>query len=77
MKISIILHSHLRELLPPQAKGAASLDLPEGACIQDVFTQLKLPAELACALNDYLEPDHFRVLRDGDTLHFFRPAAGG
>ncbi len=77
LKISVTLHSYLRELLPLQDKGVANLDLPEGSCIEDVFTLLKLPPKLACAVNGDIEHDHFRVLQDGDALHFFRPAAGG
>ena len=77
LKISVILHSYLRELLPPGAKGAASLDLPESSSVQDVFDLLKLPPQIAFAVNDHLDQDHSRLLHEGDTLHFFRPAAGG
>ncbi len=77
MKISVILHSYLREKLPAESKGEVTLELPDGSSIQDVYTMLDLPRGLVCALNNQIEQDHTHLLCEDDTLHFFRPAAGG
>jgi len=77
MKISVILHSYLREKLPAESKGEVTLELPDGSSIQDVYTMLDLPRDLVCALNNQIEQDHKHLLYEDDTLHFFRPAAGG
>ena len=77
MKVSVILHSYLRELLPPEARGMATLELPEGARVKDVVARLKLPDHAIFALNERLERDREIVLKDGDSLRFLRAGAGG
>jgi sulfur carrier protein ThiS len=77
MRVSVVLHSFLRDLLPPEAKGMATLDLPEGARVKDVIAQLKLPGYVLFALNDKMEKDRELPLKDGDTLRFLRAGAGG
>ena len=77
MKISVTLHSFLRELLPPEARGQAVLDLPEGARVRDVVARLKLPDHALFALNEKLERDRELPLKDGDSLRFLRAGAGG
>jgi sulfur carrier protein ThiS len=77
VKISVILHSYLRELLPPEARGATTLELPEGAKVRDVVAMLKLPEYAIFALNERLERDRELPLKDGDSLRFLRAGAGG
>jgi hypothetical protein len=77
MKVSVTLHSFLREALPPEAKGKAVLELPEGAQVKDVVARLKLPDHALFALNDKLERDRELALKDGDSLRFMRSGAGG
>ena len=77
MRVSVILHSFLRDLLPPEAKGQVVLDLPEGARVQDVVDRLKLPAYAMFALNERMEKDRALPLKDGDALRFLRAGAGG
>ena len=77
MRVSVILHSFLRDLLPPEAKGQVELDLPEGARVQDVVDRLKLPAYTLFALNERMEKDRSLPLKDGDALRFLRAGAGG
>ena len=77
MKVSVILHSYLREKLPPEARGRATLELPEGARVKDVMAQLELPDGLIFALNEQLERDKEAALKDGDSLRFLRAGAGG
>ena len=77
MKVSVILHSYLREHLPPEAKGAATLELPEVARVRDVVARLGLPDHVVFALNEHLERDRELPLKDGDALRFLRVGAGG
>jgi len=77
MRVSVILHSYLRDLLPPEARGMATLELPEGARVRDVIDRLKLPAYVIFALNERLERDREVALKDGDALRFLRAGAGG
>jgi hypothetical protein len=77
MKVSVVLHSFLREALPPEAKGKTTLDLPEGARVKDVVAQLRLPDHVLFALNEKLERDRELALKDGDSLRFLRAGAGG
>lgn len=77
MRVTVVLHSFLRDLLPPEAKGTTVLELPEGARVKDVAAQLKLPAYALFALNDKMEKDRELPLQDGDVLRFLRAGAGG
>jgi len=77
MRVSVILHSFLRELLPPEARGMATLELAEGARVKDVVAQLHLPDHVIFALNERLERDRELALKDGDALRFLRAGAGG
>jgi len=77
MRVSVVLHSYLRDLLPPEARGMATLDLPEGARVKDVVARLQLPDYAIFALNERLERDRELPLKDGDALRFLRAGAGG
>ena len=77
MKVSVVLHSYLREKLPAEAKGQTVLKLEEGARIGDVIERLDLPAMVVFAVNNQIEREKERVLKDGDLLRFFRAGAGG
>lgn len=77
MHISLILHSYLREKLPPEAKGRARLPLPDGSTVADVFEALQIGPGVAWALNGRLERDTALPLADGDELRVFRQGAGG
>jgi sulfur carrier protein ThiS len=77
MRVSVVLHSYLREQLPPEARGMATLELPEGARVKDVVARLQLPDHVVFALNERLERDRELALKDGDSLRFLRAGAGG
>ncbi len=77
IKVKIILHSYLRELLPEEAHGQMVMEINEGACVRHIMEKLQIPEQAVCAVNDQIEPDRERVLTDGDTLRFLRPGAGG
>jgi hypothetical protein len=77
MRVTVVLHSFLRDLLPPEAKGTAILELPDGARVSDVVARLKLPDYAHFALNDQLQRDRSMALKEGDVLRFLRAGAGG
>ena len=77
MKVSVVLHSFLREQLPPEARGMAVLELPVGARVKDVVARLHLPEHVIFSLNEHLERDRELALKDGDALRFLRAGAGG
>jgi sulfur carrier protein ThiS len=77
MRVSVNLHSYLRDLLPPEARGMTTLELPEGARVKDVVARLHLPDHAIFALNEHLERDRELALKDGDALRFLRAGAGG
>jgi sulfur carrier protein ThiS len=76
-RIRVFLHSYLREILPPEAKGQITLELPEESRIRDVIRILSIPDGSVCAVHDQIDPDRERLLHDGDELHFLRPSSGG
>ncbi len=77
MKISVILHSTLREKLPPEARGRTVLELKPGSSVSEVFTRLDLPEGFAWALNGNLQRDQTIQLDEGDEIRIFRVGAGG
>ena len=77
MRIRVILHSYLREKLPPEAKGRAEVELPEAATVADLFTRLDLPLQVAWSLNEQLQRDLSLPLKNGDEVRVFRQGAGG
>lgn len=77
MQITVILHSILREKLPPEARGRVIIDLPPESVVADVFRRLNLPAGVAWALNGELARDLNLLLHEGDELRVFRIGAGG
>ena len=77
ISVHVRLHGALRDKLPPEAKGRATLTLAEGATIAALFDQLSLRRSLEVALNGEIVDNQERPLQDGDRLEFFRAAAGG
>jgi thiamine biosynthesis protein ThiS len=77
LKIHVRLHGALRDKLPPENKGRATLILPEGTTITAVLTHLSLQRRTEVAVNDEIVDDQDTALNDGDRLEVFRAAAGG
>jgi sulfur carrier protein ThiS len=77
MRVTVVLHSYLREKLPPETRGRAELELPAGSRVADVFARLGLPDKVAWAVNGQLERNPDIILQDGDELRVFRQGAGG
>lgn len=77
MQVKVVLHGVLREKLAAENKGVASLNVPESSTISDLLTQLDIPTQVKCSINEELERDFNRVLKDGDEIRCFRPIGGG
>ena len=76
MEITITLHGILRDYLPRAARGKTTLQLPEGATIDDVVRQLEIKQNVSAAVNGAeVQTDH--LLQGGEELHLFRLIAGG
>jgi sulfur carrier protein ThiS len=76
VEITITLHGILRDYLPRTAKGKTTLQLPEGATIDDVVQQLKIKQNVSAAV-DGVEVQTGHLLQEGEELHLFRLIAGG
>ena len=77
MRVRVVLHSYLREKLPPENRGRAEIELPEGSTAADLFRLLGLPQGAAWGINGKLERDLAAPLTDGDEIRVFRQGAGG
>ena len=79
MRVTVNLHASLIRYLPSGSTGrAAVLDVPDGATIADIISQLGIPAgrtKMMVSGDAHLEPT--TVLRDGQELNLFPPLAGG
>ena len=77
MKIHLQLYSILREKLPREARGEATLDLRDGATVSDLLQTLDIHRNVVISVNDVHEPDKSRVLSDGDDVRIFSSVGGG
>lgn len=77
MQVDVHLHGILRDYLPTQAKGRATIDLNEGATVGDLLARLGINRRVVIGLNDEQEPDETHVLQDGDHLSIYTVIGGG
>jgi thiamine biosynthesis protein ThiS len=77
LQVKVHLHGILRDQLPAEARGRATLDLDEGATIGDLLNELSITRRVVVALNDEEEPNETRVLSDGDQVVIFTMIGGG
>jgi sulfur carrier protein ThiS len=78
MKVNVRLHGRLRDLLPPEARGRASVELDDGASLGDLLSELNVePANLAISLNGHIVGEDERVLQPGDEVQMFAGIGGG
>ena len=77
MQVEIHLHGILRDQLPPEAKGRATISLDDGATVGDLLEQLEIKRRVVIALNDHQEPDESHILQDGDRLSIYTIIGGG
>ncbi|HSJ58627.1 MAG TPA: MoaD/ThiS family protein [Anaerolineae bacterium] len=78
MNIDVKLFSRFREHLPAEARGEATLRLPDGTTIAGLLDHLGISARVQLvSVNDQPEPDRDRVLHDGDSVRIFPFVVGG
>jgi len=77
MHIHLTLYSILRKKLPPEAKGRAMLDFPEGSTLADVLSRLEIQHRVVSIVNSRVENDLAYKLQEGDEVQFFVPIGGG
>ncbi len=76
MEVKLTLHGILRDYLPRQAKGKATLNLPAGTTVAEVVEQLKIKQTVTAAV-DGVQVETGYVLKNGDNLQLFRMIGGG
>ena len=78
MHVHVKLFSRLREHLPHEARGEATIDLPDGATLADLLNHLDLVQHAhVVSINDERENDRGRPLRDGDNVRILPFVVGG
>jgi sulfur carrier protein ThiS len=77
VRVRVRLHGALRDKLPPQSKGQTILDMPDGADVSAVLSQLSLRSHIQVAINGEIVENLETIVNDGDQVEVFRPAAGG
>jgi thiamine biosynthesis protein ThiS len=77
LEIHVQLYSILREKLPPEARGRATLQLDEGTTLADILETLDIRRRVVIGLNGEYERDHTRRVQDGDELKIFSVVSGG
>jgi sulfur carrier protein ThiS len=78
MLVHVRLFAGFRELLPREARGAATIELLEGSDVADLLERLGIthPVKLV-TVNATPETHLDRVLVDGDIVLVFPPVVGG
>lgn len=78
MQVQVKLFSRFRELLPLEARGKATIQLPEDATVADLLAHLGITGRVQLiAVNDQPETDRGRVLQDGDRVRILPFVVGG
>ncbi len=84
MEIHVRLFASLRDRLPADARGRATLEMKDGSSLQDLLDQLEIEARLAqMVLVDGQQAPRNRekrlrlILVHDQTLSIFPPVAGG
>lgn len=78
MHVQVKLFSRFRDVLPREAHGEASLDLPAGATLERLLAHLGIaePVKLL-TVNGQREGSLQRPLAEGDLVYIFPPVVGG
>lgn len=79
MQVRVKLMASLRNQVPPEARGAAQLELEPGATVTTALEKLSIPSAHVhlVMINGSAEPERNHPLNDGDELVIFPPVAGG
>jgi molybdopterin converting factor small subunit len=78
MDVHVRLFSRFREHLPREARGQATIELPDGTTVEQLIAHLGIARRVRLVVvNDEREPDRNRALRDGDCVKIFPVVVGG
>lgn len=77
MQVNVHLHGILRDKLPSEAKGRATITLDDGATVGDLLAQLDIKRRVIVALNGDQKQDKTHILQDGDQVSVFKVIGGG
>ena len=78
MQIYVRLFSRFRDHLPPEAKGEATIQLPDGATVGQLLAYLGTEKRVKLInVNGEQVADRCIVLHDGDSVRVYPIAVGG
>ncbi len=77
MEVHVQLYSILREKLPSEARGRATLQLEEGTTVADIIEQFEIKRRVVVGVNGAHERDHLRPVQEGDEVKIFSAVSGG
>ena len=78
MRVHVKLYSRFREHLPSEAKGEATIELPDGVTVDHLLQHLGIGIRVKLiVVNGERETDQSRVLCDGDAVRIFPVVVGG
>ncbi len=77
MQVNVHLYGILRDLLPPSAKGRATVELATGASVADLLAQLGITRRVVVAVNDQPKVEPAQALEDGDRVVVYTMVGGG
>jgi sulfur carrier protein ThiS len=77
LQVNVHLIGILRDHLPAEAKGRATIRLDEGATVGDLLAQLGIKRRVVIVLDDEHEPDETHILQDGDQVTIYTIIGGG
>jgi sulfur carrier protein ThiS len=78
MHVQVKLFSHLRTLLPAEARGQIAVELSDGATVAYLLAYLGIANQVKLVtVNNEPEPARDRILCDRDVVRIFPPVVGG
>jgi molybdopterin converting factor small subunit len=77
LEVQVRLYSILREKLPAEARGRATLQLEEGTTVAAIIEQFEIERRVVVGVNGAYERDHLRPVQDGDEVMIFSAVSGG
>ena len=78
MVVYVKLFSRFREHLPREARGEATVDVPDGATVDQLIAHLAITTRVKLiTVNGERETDRNRTLYQGDAVRIFPVVVGG
>ena len=77
MEIHGRLYSILREKLPAEARGRATLELEAGSTVADIIELFEIKRRVVVGVNGAYEREHSHPVQDGDEVTIFSAVSGG